>query len=117
EWLGQPLFAGLPPEATCRDARLEGSAAGLSLALRRLGTGSQEPLWARLGELGMPVLVVAGERDEKFAQIGARMVKLMGRGAEMALIPGAGHAAHLERPEVFVEVARGWLRERGSGGG
>lgn len=113
EWLRQPLFAGLDPGAACREERLESTAAGLASALRLLGTGAQEPLWDRLGELGMPVLVVVGERDQKFAAIGERMAAAIGGRAELRWIPGAGHAAHLERPEAFVEALRGWLATLG----
>lgn len=118
EWLRQPLFAGLGPGAACREERLESTAAGLASALRLLGTGAQEPLWDRLGELGargVPVLVVVGERDEKFAAIGERMTAAIGGRAELRRIPGAGHAAHLERPDLFVEALRGWLEALGGG--
>ena len=106
EWLAQPLFAGLPPEA--RGAR-SSDATGLAWSLRLAGTGTQQPLWDRLGELAMPVLVVAGERDEKFRAVGERLVAGIGANAELVLVPGAGHAAHLEQPDGFLAVLRPWL--------
>jgi 2-succinyl-6-hydroxy-2,4-cyclohexadiene-1-carboxylate synthase len=106
EWLAQPLFAGLPDDG--RGARTS-DAAGLAASLRLAGTGTQEPLWDRLGELQMPVLVVAGERDPKFRALGQRLVAGMGPNAELALVPDAGHAAHLERPDAFLAVLRAWL--------
>ncbi|MCU1488338.1 MAG: alpha/beta hydrolase [Actinomycetia bacterium] len=106
EWLAQPLFAGLPTEG--RGARST-DAAGLAWSLRLSGTGTQQPLWDRLGELAMPVLVVAGERDEKFRALGDRLVAGIGGNAELALVAGAGHAAHLERPDGFLAVVRPWL--------
>src|SRR6266496_1425502 len=54
-WLAGPLFATLPAERAGRAERLGNSAAGLAAALRLLGTGTQEPLWARLPELAVPV--------------------------------------------------------------
>ena len=58
-----------------------------------------EPLWDRLGELAMPVTLLAGERDEKFRAIAERM---SGRIADsrVVVVPGAGHAAQLDRPDV-----------------
>jgi pimeloyl-ACP methyl ester carboxylesterase len=106
EWLAQPLFAGLPPEG--RGAR-SADAAGLAWSLRLAGTGTQEPLWSRLAELTMPVLVVAGERDARFRALGDRLVAGIGAGATMAVVPDAGHAAHLERPEAFLALVRPWL--------
>jgi 2-succinyl-6-hydroxy-2,4-cyclohexadiene-1-carboxylate synthase len=105
-WLAQPLFAGLPVEA--RGARST-DAAGLAASLRLAGTGTQEPLWDRLGGLDQPVLVVAGERDQKFRAIGARLVAAIGTNASLAEVPGAGHAAHLEQPSAFLDLVRPWL--------
>ena len=107
-WLANPLFAGLPADAAGLDARLENTAAGLASSLRLCGTGSQEPLDDRLGELRMPVLLVAGERDARFRAEADRLATGI-RDAEVAVIGGAGHACHLERPEAFVAVVEGWL--------
>ena len=65
-------------------------------AMRGLGTGEMPPLWARLGELTMPVTVVAGERDAKFRALGERMVALM-PDARLVVMPG-GHGLPLESP-------------------
>ncbi len=114
-WLAQPLFAGLPPEATCLEARRENTVAGLAASLRLSGTGAQEPLWARLGAVDMPVLVVAGARDGRFVDIGRRLVSTIGTNAELAVVAGAGHAVHLEAPAAFLATRRGWLRRRTGG--
>jgi 2-succinyl-6-hydroxy-2,4-cyclohexadiene-1-carboxylate synthase len=57
----------------------------------------------------MPVLVVAGERDEKFTEIGRRMADLIAD-ASFTLIEGAGHAVHLERPAQTCAAIVTWLR-------
>lgn len=108
-WLAQPLFAGLPHDPVERAARATNSTEGLAAALRGMGTGTQAPLWHRLGELTMPTLVLAGERDEKFAGLAARLGEAIGPSATVALVPDAGHAAHLERPEAFTSIVRTWL--------
>ena len=108
-WLAQPLFASLPPEAAGLDDRLRNTAAGLASSLRLAGTGTQQPLWDQLAELSMPVLVVAGERDDKFSAIGSRIAEAIGPNTTFALVPGAGHACHLEQPDEFLPVLRGWL--------
>ncbi|HWX52356.1 MAG TPA: hypothetical protein VNY34_03625, partial [Solirubrobacteraceae bacterium] len=64
--------------------------------LRGIGSGEMEPLWDRLGELGMPVRVVAGEGDEKFRDLGQRMVALL-PDARLTVIAG-GHNLPLENP-------------------
>ncbi len=104
EWGTQPLFAGIPRGvAEFIDAdRRRNTAAGLAAALRGLGTGVMPPLWDRLGELAMPVDLVVGERDEKFAAIAARMAERL-PDARVHTVPGAGHVAHLEVPDALVE--------------
>jgi 2-succinyl-6-hydroxy-2,4-cyclohexadiene-1-carboxylate synthase len=108
-WLAQPLFAGLPDDPADRADRRTNSAAGLASSLRLAGTGSQAPLWGRLHELAMPVLVLAGERDDKFTALGRRLADTIGANATFATVPGAGHPAHLERPAEFLASLRTWL--------
>src|SRR5204862_6854259 len=103
-WLCQPLFASLDPAAAGRASRSTNTAAVLTSPPRKLGTGTQQPLWSRLHELTMPVLVVVGEGDHKFAALGRRLVGSIGANADLAVVPGAGHACHLARPDAFAAV-------------
>lgn len=107
-WLAQPLFAGLEPTANDRAERLRNTAEGLASSLRMAGTGTQDPLWDRLRELTMPVLVLAGERDTKFIDIGRQLAAGIPRAA-FAAVPGAGHAAHLEQPGVTASIIAEFL--------
>ncbi|WP_324716728.1 2-succinyl-6-hydroxy-2,4-cyclohexadiene-1-carboxylate synthase [Carboxydochorda subterranea] len=104
-WESQPLFAtqaALDPAV--RDAvradRLSQRPHGLAFALRGLGAGVQQPLWNALGGLRLPVLVLAGEKDARYRHLARRMGALV-PGARVAVVEGAGHAVHLERPEAF----------------
>jgi 2-succinyl-6-hydroxy-2,4-cyclohexadiene-1-carboxylate synthase len=108
-WLAGPLFAHLSAEQADRSSRLSSSAAGLAASLRTAGTGTQAPLWDRLGELDMPVLVVAGALDDRFAPLAERTAEAIGANARLELLEGAGHAAPFERPEAFVALLRDFL--------
>jgi 2-succinyl-6-hydroxy-2,4-cyclohexadiene-1-carboxylate synthase len=103
-WLAQPLFSTLPPEAAELESRLAGTAAGLASSLRLAGAGTQEPLWSRLNDLSMPVLVIAGELDSKYVGLADRIAAGIGPDARLEVIPGAGHACHLERPDLFGDI-------------
>ena len=98
-WGAQPLFATQSPEvaAAARADRLSNDPAHLAAALRGIGAGAMAPLWDRLGELGMPVLVLAGERDEKYVALGRRLAAALPAG-RLEIVPGAGHALPLEAP-------------------
>ena len=107
-WMDHPLFAsqarlGEAALAHARAERLRGSAAGLAGSLRGMGTGSMPPLHDDLFRMSMPVLCVVGEEDAKFRALAERMVAALPHG-ELACIPSAGHAAHLEQPEAFARI-------------
>lgn len=103
-WLANPLFATLPAESAGIEDRRENTVEGLAASLRLTGTGTQRPLWEDLARLTMPVRFVVGEHDEKFTALAGRMQAAWGGDAEVAVIAGAGHACHLERPDAFLDV-------------
>jgi 2-succinyl-6-hydroxy-2,4-cyclohexadiene-1-carboxylate synthase len=109
-WLRSPLFATLRPAQAELEARRQNTRAGLAASLRRSGTGTQEPLWDRLSTLGMPVLVMAGALDVRFTELGKRLVRSVGTNAHLSLVPGAGHACHLERPAETARIVGAFLR-------
>jgi 2-succinyl-6-hydroxy-2,4-cyclohexadiene-1-carboxylate synthase len=113
-WLAGPLFATLPAEAAGRAQRLANTAEGLADALRRLGTGVQEPLWDRLAGLRPPALLVVGERDPKFTGLARRMAAAIGPSARVAVVGGAGHAVHLERPAELAALVEKFLDAAGA---
>lgn len=113
DWLTMPMFAGIPPEHRFETERMENTVEGLENSLLQAGLGCQDPTWDILHRLEMPVLVVVGADDAKFVPLGERLVASIGANATMALVPGAGHAAHLEQPQAFLDVVRPWLAERG----
>lgn len=110
EWLALPMFSGLTADTAMRADRLRNSASGLADSLRWAGTGTQDPLWDRLGEVRVPVLVVTGSLDHKFVPLGERLVASIPR-ATGACIEGAGHSVNLERTDEFVDRFVHWLSE------
>ncbi|HYN34558.1 MAG TPA: alpha/beta fold hydrolase [Ilumatobacteraceae bacterium] len=110
EWLAADLFSGLTHETAMRHDRLRNTAEGLAASLRATGTGTQEPLWERLGEIDVPVLVLAGEHDTKFRAIGERMAGLLTI-STFEVITGAGHSVHLEQPEATAAAVARWRSE------
>ena len=109
EWLTNALFAGLTADSARRADRLRNTAAGLAASLRSTGTGTQEPLWSRLGSITAPVLVLAGERDPKFCELGARLAASLPDG-RFETVSDAGHTVHLEQPEATADAIASWFR-------
>jgi 2-succinyl-6-hydroxy-2,4-cyclohexadiene-1-carboxylate synthase len=100
-WARQPILKGQPAEvaAEAHRDRLRNTPAGLAAGLRGLGQGTMEPLWARLGELAMPVTLVAGEHDAKYVKIAQRVAELIPT-SRLLVVPHVGHAVHLEAPGI-----------------
>ncbi len=104
-WERQPLFAdqsdALVDEQ--RPGRLSHDPHALALLLRTAGQGVLTPVWHELEQLGPPLLAVAGVRDERYARAAERMAGLAPTG-RAALVENAGHAAHLQQPEVVAAL-------------
>ncbi len=114
DWLANALFAGLTEATALRDDRLRNTSGGLAASLRATGTGTQSPLWDRLGEIRCPVLVLVGEHDAKFTALGQRLVGGLAD-AELVVIPDAGHSVHLEQPVATADAIAEWITGRGRG--
>ena len=114
EWMADPLFAGqaaLRGETHLRSARaqrLASSPAGLARSLLAGGTGSMTPLYERLGACAAPTLVLAGAQDTKFCELAEQLAAALPRG-DAVHIDGAGHAAHLERPDATAAEIAGFI--------
>lgn len=107
-WERLPLFASqarLPRETrdAVRARRLQNDPLGLANSLRGMGSGAQPSFWERLGEVRAPTLLVTGADDAKFCGIAAAMRDRLGC-ARWEVVPGAGHAVHLEQPRRFAEL-------------
>ena len=103
-WEQHPTLASLRPfAAQLRPERLAHRPSGLGSALRHLGVGAQPSYWEDLKTLRTPVRLIAGALDEKFSGLARRMHEALPH-AELTVIPGCGHAPHLERPQAFAEA-------------
>jgi 2-succinyl-6-hydroxy-2,4-cyclohexadiene-1-carboxylate synthase len=113
-WQAQALFASqarLPAEvqARQREHRLAQSPVGLANSLRGMGAGRQDYLLPRLHELTAPTLLMAGALDERYAALTSVMAAEIA-GSSVCIVPDAGHAVHLEQPEVFGKTVASFLQ-------
>ena len=110
QWEKLPLFASqqsLPADTqqALHAQRLHNCAVGLANSLRGVGVGVQPALHARLPALNIPVLLIAGELDKKFCALARQMAQALPQ-SQLHIVPGAGHAVHLERPREFDDLVR-----------
>jgi 2-succinyl-6-hydroxy-2,4-cyclohexadiene-1-carboxylate synthase len=103
-WERQPLFADQSDSLVeaQRPGRLSHDPRSLALLLRTAGQGVLEPVWHELHALELPLLAIAGARDDGYSAA-AKRIASVAPNARAAIVEEAGHAAHLQRPD---EVAR-----------
>jgi 2-succinyl-6-hydroxy-2,4-cyclohexadiene-1-carboxylate synthase len=99
-WERQPLFADQSEtliEAQ-RAGRLAQTPEHLARLLRTAGQGVLEPVWHELVTLELPLLAVAGARDEGYTSA-ARKIAATAPRARAAIVEEAGHAPQLQQPD------------------
>jgi 2-succinyl-6-hydroxy-2,4-cyclohexadiene-1-carboxylate synthase len=103
DWNAQPLFNGYPLERPQKDV----TRAHLHLALDLWSLGRQDNLWPLLKELTIPVLYIAGDKDEKFVKILERLEKHPS--FSTALVKDAGHRLLWEKPKEVENIIKNFL--------
>jgi len=111
-WERQPLFAD-QSEALIeeqRAGRLAQRPLDLAMTLRTAGQGVLEPVWHELLRLDLPLLALAGARDEGYVSAAKRMADIAPRG-RAEIVEDAGHAAQLQRPDEVARLIEEFLGE------
>lgn len=111
-WLTQPLTSTAAVSSAVaawdRTVRSENTATGLSAALRGLGQGAYPYVGDRLAELPMPLLAVAGGRDQKYRALAVEMASESPTGRAV-IVEAAGHNVVLEEPHALTDAVKTFL--------
>jgi len=109
-WERQPLFADQSDAliAEQRPGRLAQDPAALASVLRTAGQGTLEPVRRELHRLELPVLALAGARDERYSAAAQRLADAVPDG-RAAIVPDAGHAPQLQQPEAVASSLAAFL--------
>jgi pimeloyl-ACP methyl ester carboxylesterase len=92
-----------------RDMMLDASEDGVVGALAAMRDRPDST--ALLARIAIPTLVIHGEDDQLIPVAEAKAMQAAIKGAELVIIPGAGHLPCLEQPEVFNEAVRVFLEQ------
>ncbi len=104
DWNRQALFDGT--EVSRDEGDFDRRA--LAAALREWSPAVLPPVASRLHEIEIPVLWVAGARDERYVGEARRAVKLLPQG-ELCICPDAGHRVIWDQPARFSERVKEFL--------
>jgi 2-succinyl-6-hydroxy-2,4-cyclohexadiene-1-carboxylate synthase len=109
-WERQPLFADQSDSLVeaQRPGRLSQNPRDLALLLRTAGQGVLEPVWHELAQLELPLLAIAGARDDGYTRAAKRIAATAPQG-RAAIVEDAGHAAHLQQPGEVATLIEGVL--------
>ncbi len=111
DWMRLPMFAGLTRLGESRwtrsrAQRLANNPVGMARALRCASPGRMRYLSPeRLQRVTAPVSVVVGSDDATYVRIGADLTYQL-RCARLTIVPGVGHATHLEAPDAVLDAIR-----------
>ncbi len=98
-----------PAYKSCVEA---GRKMSLDAAVAAMRAFEQSDYRGQLGAVSQPVLVIMGERDRTFPiGMGVELRDAI-PGAQLCVLPGCAHAAHLERPDLFNRVVCEFLMGR-----
>jgi pimeloyl-ACP methyl ester carboxylesterase len=81
---------------------------GLAHAARGMLAQTGSRVIDGLATIGVPTLIVVGDQDQPFLAPCEYMAKKIS-GARLEVVPGAGHSANLDQPEIFNRILRGFL--------
>ena len=109
-WERQPLFADqselLVEEQ--RPGRLSHDPRSLALLLRTAGQGTLDPVWDELHTFELPLLAIAGARDDGYSAA-AKRIASVAPNARAAIVEEAGHAPQLQRPAAVASLITEFL--------
>ena len=94
-WYAEPLFKGLKITPSFLKKRLEHDPVLLAKALREMSVARLPNLWPKLKKISCPLVFLFGENDIRYRLIQERLAKDF----PTLLVPGCGHAMHLENPK------------------
>ncbi|MCC5914792.1 MAG: alpha/beta fold hydrolase [Balneolaceae bacterium] len=109
-WGELPLFAATPEIHKKRylDLMRRQSPGAMANSLRMFGAGIMPPVCRELRTLPMPLYLVAGERDLKYADRMAEMAAICPK-AEFRLVKDAGHRIHTDQPDELTELIQTFI--------
>ena len=111
-WYRTPLFASLQDHpqtlSVLKESASRNDPRWMAKIIRELSPGLQTPLWDALSDLSFPVLLIAGEKDEKYVQ-GIQKMSERIPAAQKNIVSDAGHNVHAEQPGTYISLLKDFL--------
>jgi 2-succinyl-6-hydroxy-2,4-cyclohexadiene-1-carboxylate synthase len=114
DWYELPLFDNINKESddykSMIERRLKNNPILLAKSLLHMGTGNQPSLWDQFDKIKSQLLLIVGEKDDKFKMIAGEIADNC-YNAKMKIIPDSGHTVHLENKDTYIKEIIDFLKE------
>jgi 2-succinyl-6-hydroxy-2,4-cyclohexadiene-1-carboxylate synthase len=110
-WYQQSVFTGINDHRNFLEliaCRLHNNPLSLARSLVTMGLGQQPYLGELLKANKIPLLILAGEQDTKFVEIGHQMASLCQQ-AQLVTVPNCSHNIHFQQPHLWLKEVLGFL--------
>jgi pimeloyl-ACP methyl ester carboxylesterase len=109
-WYSAPLFALDPDQVASATSRRSGvDSAAAAIVVSALSPGRAPSSWDLLEKAAVPILCVAGERDEKYVDIVNACASRRLGPTETRILPSVGHSVHLDAPTALAAALSAWI--------
>ena len=117
KWYQMPLFASLQnhPQklSAIKDSAKSNRPEWMAKVIRELSPGAQQPLWDSLSTVSFPVLLITGEKDEKYVHMARKMAGHISNCSHV-IVQEAGHNVHAEQTKEYISSVQKFLQIKSS---
>jgi 2-succinyl-6-hydroxy-2,4-cyclohexadiene-1-carboxylate synthase len=110
-WYQQPVFTGIedhPNFSELMVSRSNNNPLSLARSLETMGLGQQPYLGELLKTNKIPLLILVGEQDTKFVEIGQQIATFCQQ-VELKIIPNCSHNIHFQQLDLWLRTVQKWL--------
>jgi 2-succinyl-6-hydroxy-2,4-cyclohexadiene-1-carboxylate synthase len=107
-WSALPVFANSTTTDLIYRIQSSASAEGAAASLREFGSGVLQPVWEKLPEITIPVLLIAGGQDVPYRLIASEASGML-PDSKLRIIQRAGHRVHVDCADEYIEEVNRFL--------
>jgi 2-succinyl-6-hydroxy-2,4-cyclohexadiene-1-carboxylate synthase len=110
-WYQQAVFTGIskhPDFLELIASRSNNNPLALARSLETMGLGQQPYLGELLKTNKIPLLILVGQQDTKFVEIGQQIANLCPQ-TELRIIPNCSHNIHFQQLDLWLRTVQKWL--------
>jgi 2-succinyl-6-hydroxy-2,4-cyclohexadiene-1-carboxylate synthase len=111
-WYQQPVFTGIEDHPNFSElivSRSNNNPLALARSLETIGLGQQPYLGKLLATNKIPLLLLVGEQDPKFVEIGHQINQSCPQ-SEIVIVPNCSHNIHFQQLELWLKAVLEFLR-------